>query len=144
MSFRLVGALVFLGALPLAISGCGGTCSAYCETYIVCLDDDLPSGCGFDDSEEEVIEECENECAEAFDRLTGDEADEADACITCIFDEIGPADECNDGDFQDAVDDCDDECEEDGAEEFAEEFFEEFNPDIECGGNSDGPSPGPP
>ena len=142
MSFRFLGVLAMLGALPLAVSGCGGTCSNYCETYVACLDEDLPSGCGFDDSDEDVIADCENECVEAFDKLTGDEADEADACITCIFDEIGGADECNDGDFVDAVSDCDDECEEDGADEFAEEFLADFNPDIDCSnGIDDGPGP---
>jgi hypothetical protein len=142
MSFqhaKWLGALA-IGLLPMAVSGCGGTCSSYCETYITCIGEDLQEvGCDFDDKEEDVIEDCEQECDEAYDRLTGDESGEADACIDCIFEEVGDIDSCDAGDFNDAASDCDNECEEDGAEEFAERFFEDFNVDIRCNNAQPGP-----
>jgi hypothetical protein len=123
--------LIGLAALPNLVGGCGGTCGTYCEYTLVCLEDEI-DGCDFDDIDE-LRADCEDECGQAVDRLNGDEKGEFDACINCVADEIGAADECNDGDYGDAINDCDNECEERGIEEFFEDFdFEIRESDLDC------------
>ncbi|MBW2459717.1 MAG: hypothetical protein JRI68_34825 [Deltaproteobacteria bacterium] len=128
---KKLGILVALSMTLAATSGCDSTCGTFCEGYVTCSDEDLDEvGCKFDDDLEIVIEECEEECDKAYDKLSSDEADEFDLCIDCVEEEIGAFDECKDGDLADAIHDCDNECEEDGAEEFWEDF--ELDVDIDC------------
>lgn len=128
-----LGLLLGLVLLPLTVTGCGGTCGTFCDFTVACLEEDF-DGCNWED-EDVVFDECVSECNEALDKLSGDEASEFDECVACVADEIGSPDECNDGDYADAIfDDCDSECDlDDGFGEFVEEadgFYDDD--DIDC------------
>lgn len=116
--------LLGLALLPLTTTGCGGVCATYCDYTLACFEED--TNCDFEDPDE-INADCREECDKALGDLSDDEAEEFDLCVSCVADEIGAVDECNDGDYADAIGDCDDECEEDGVGE----FFEEFDLDID-------------
>lgn len=123
--------LLGLAALALFAAGCGGTCGTFCDYSLACIEREL-DGCEFDDPDE-LNSDCNDECNQAVDKLTRDERDEFSACVSCVADQLGSPDECSDGDYADAIDDCDSECNDSGVGEFFDEFdFEIRQSDLDC------------
>lgn len=130
-----VAATLFTTALvPTQLTACAASeCRSWCELYVSCYAEDLDEDdCGYDDDLAAVIDECEMSCESARAGLDDGENEEVSACYACLHAEIGTPDQCSDGDFAEALDDCDDECDEDGVDEFGEDFSDEFEPDVEC------------
>ena len=116
-------------------------CEKYCEVSIAeyqdYLDDELD--CELE-NESKYVEECVEECVDAMDDISSGDKEEAEACIECIYEEVGSSP--SDGDINEAIeDDCEDEClDDDGMWDFFEEFdgVDIDEDDIDCGSGGGG------
>ena len=122
--------------------GCNSTCDDICERYSSC-DADLifPDGCEWEDDEDEVMDKCVESCEDEYDKLSDGDAEEVDACIECVLDEVG--DSCSSSKMNDAIeDDCDSDCDDSDVGDFFEDFYDDWDPqdDVDCPMYADGPS----
>ena len=125
-------------AAALALAGgtaCSSTCGDMCAQIASCDADFLfgDYGCDWEDDEADIEDACLDSCESEYDRLSDNDAEDVDACVECVMDEIG--DSCSDGRMVEAVqDDCDSDCDDSDVAEFFDDFFDDWNPDndVDC------------
>ena len=126
-------------ALLLTATGCGGTCSTFCDYFSQdCGAESVTDGqCNWDDPDD-IATRCSESCDKAMEQLSDKEREEVDACIDCMDESL--AGECTDyRDYYDALaDDCDSKCNDDGVGEFFldnDGFYDNMNldnGDVDC------------
>jgi hypothetical protein len=104
-------------------------CKKFCEAWMAETQDcaDEYYDCAID-HEDKYIDECVENCNDAMDDIESSDRKEAEACIACVYAEVGSSPKC--GETTEAIDDdCEDECWDD---EGMYEFYDEFDfPDID-------------
>ncbi|HUT78025.1 MAG TPA: hypothetical protein VM285_10085 [Polyangia bacterium] len=111
-------------------------CEKYCEASIAEYQDYLDENDCELDNESKYVDECVEECDDAMDDIGSGDKEEAEACIECVYDEVGSSPGY--GDINEAIeDDCEDECwDDEGMWEFLDEFdgVDIDEDDLDCGG----------
>lgn len=130
--------LVYAATAALALAGstgCGSTCGDMCSHFASCSPDFMfgDYDCDWKDDEGDVEDACLDACENEYDKLSDGDAEEVDACVECVMEEVG--DSCSANEMNEVVaDDCEDECDDSAVDEFFSDFIDDWDPedDVEC------------
>lgn len=138
---KLLGTFLGVLLLGVGVSGCGGTCSTYCDYWVQCgpdIAEDAASAAGYavscdwDGSEDTLDDDCMDACERAYDWLSDSEMEQVDLCVECADEDL--AGSCNGGDYVDAIyDRCDSECDDTDVGDWSTDISDDWQSEaIEC------------